>query len=155
MNSGLSCHDVRALEHHDLAAVDVADAVDELVDQHPVAGRCSVFSIEPDGMKNAWTRNVLMSSASTSAMRIRNGSSRQNDQRFLAAGRLSARRGRRAAGACVGGPASRRSSRRSVDGRVIARVRGHGGARGAGVSAPGSASRFSLIFAFLPRSSRR
>src|SRR3954454_19029674 len=33
-------------------------------------------------MKKACTRNVLMSSASTSAIRMRNGSSRQNDERL-------------------------------------------------------------------------
>ena len=40
---------------------------------------CSVFSIDPDGMKNAWTRNVLSRIASASATTIRIGSSRQMD----------------------------------------------------------------------------
>src|SRR3954470_2768589 len=44
---------------------------------------CSVSSIDPEGMKNACTENVLMSNARTSAMRIRNGNSRRKDPRFF------------------------------------------------------------------------
>src|SRR5919202_224937 len=37
---------------------------------------CSVYSIDPDGMKNACTRNVFTSNASTNAITSRTGSSR-------------------------------------------------------------------------------
>ncbi len=44
----------------------------------------SVFSIDDDGMKKAWTTNDLITRAITSATTIRIGSSRQNDLGFLA-----------------------------------------------------------------------
>ncbi len=40
----------------------------------------SVFCIDSDGMENAWTKNVLITSASTRAMPMRIGSSFQNDR---------------------------------------------------------------------------
>ena len=43
-------HAVGALEHDDVAAVDVVELVAELVDEDPVADRASVGSIDPDGM---------------------------------------------------------------------------------------------------------
>src|SRR5580692_10210638 len=39
-----------------------------------------VFSIEPDGIQNAWIAKVLISTASSRAMATRMGSSRQNDR---------------------------------------------------------------------------
>src|SRR3954451_1366741 len=49
---------------------------------HPVQP-CSVVSIDPDGMKNAWTRNVLTSSASTKAISSSTGSSRSSEPFFF------------------------------------------------------------------------
>src|SRR3954464_15302336 len=51
---------------------------------------CSVVSIEPDGMKKAWTKNVLTTSARTNAIRSRTGSSRSSEP-FLASRRLRER----------------------------------------------------------------
>src|SRR5690242_16799644 len=42
-----------------------------------------VFSIDPDGIQNAWTKNVLIATASTSAMTTRMGSSFQKDRCFF------------------------------------------------------------------------
>src|SRR5580692_4342808 len=39
-----------------------------------------VFSIEPDGIQNAWIAKVLITTASSRAMATRMGSSRQNDR---------------------------------------------------------------------------
>ena len=50
-----------------------------------------VFCIESDGIENACTRNVLISSASTSAIPIRMGSSFQKERCFLGLGACSAR----------------------------------------------------------------
>src|SRR3954454_4690772 len=47
---------------------------------------CRVCSIEPDGMKNAWTKNVLTSRASTKAITSSTGSSRSSEP-FLARAR--------------------------------------------------------------------
>src|SRR3954452_3431608 len=43
---------------------------------------CSVFSIDPEGMKNACTRNVLTSRARTKAISSRTGSSRSSEPFF-------------------------------------------------------------------------
>src|SRR3954467_4369352 len=48
---------------------------------HP-AQPCSVCSIEPDGMKKAWTKKVLTTSARTKAIRSRTGSSRSSEPFF-------------------------------------------------------------------------
>src|SRR3954468_16758911 len=48
---------------------------------HPVQP-CNVCSIEPDGMKNAWTKNVLTTSARTKAIRRSTGSSRSSEPFF-------------------------------------------------------------------------
>src|SRR3954452_5566066 len=48
---------------------------------------CSVCSIDPDGMKNACTRKVLTSSASTKAISSSTGSSRSSEPFFFGAWR--------------------------------------------------------------------
>ena len=68
-----------AIEDHDVAAVNVADVIHDLVDQNPVID-LRVFSIDPDGIQKAWMAKVLITTASTSATAIRIGSSRQNDR---------------------------------------------------------------------------
>src|SRR3954470_1612172 len=45
---------------------------------HPVQP-CSVCSIDPDGMKKAWTKKVLTTSARTNAISRSTGSSRRSD----------------------------------------------------------------------------
>ena len=109
-----------------------------------------------------------MSSASTNAMTTRNGSSRKNEPFFGAGSAASTG----VAVSVTGGPrGSRRGQRPAAPGSAAAaRDQASAGADGAAVggagvaavgagvlfaAAVGTRERFSLIFAFLPRSSRR
>src|SRR5829696_1836519 len=60
---------------------------------------CSVCSIEPDGMKNAWTKNVLTTRARTKAISRSTGSSRSREP-FFASPRLRERREDAPSAAC-------------------------------------------------------
>src|SRR3954451_15207711 len=76
---------------------------------------CSVCSIDPEGMKKAWTRKVFTSSASTKAISSRTGSSRSSEPFFFGSSRRRRRprragRSSAAGSGCSPGSGSRRSS---------------------------------------------
>src|SRR3954454_6171287 len=72
---------------------------------HPVQP-CSVCSIDPDGMKNAWTKKVLTTSARTNAIRRSTGSSRSSEP-FFASRRLRERPEGSSPGTTSAGPPGR------------------------------------------------
>src|SRR5262249_54820562 len=131
--------------------------------------------IELDGMKKACTRKVLLSTARTSAIRSSTGSSRQNAPFFLALRRLlgapacapsGAGAGPLPSGVTCGGAPPAGAEAPTGDRTAVGCVRASaevswvieaslaGRRRYAGQRA-GVLSRFSLILAAFPRSSRR
>src|SRR3954469_6687307 len=92
---------------------------------------CSVCSMDPEGMKKAWTRKVFTSSASTKAISSRTGSSRSSEPFFFGSSRRRRRR--------------RRAGRSSVAVSACSPVSGSPSASPSGTTSAGPTGRSLLI----------